>query len=29
VQDSAIAIEAEIPESVARKLRIGPESTHA
>src|SRR5580700_10941773 len=28
VQDSAIAIEAEIPESVARKLRIGPESTH-
>ncbi len=29
VQDSAMAIEAEIPESVARKLRIGPESTHA
>jgi GTP-binding protein HflX len=29
VQDSAIAIEAEIPESVARQLRIGLESTHA
>ena len=29
VQDSAMAIEAEIPESVARQLRIGPESTHA
>jgi len=27
VQDSAMAIEAEIPESVARQLRIGPEST--
>jgi GTP-binding protein HflX len=29
VQDSAMAIEAEIPESVARQLRIGLESTHA
>jgi GTP-binding protein HflX len=29
VQDSAMAIEAEIPESVARQLRIGPESTLA
>ena len=29
VQDSAMAIEAEIPESVARQLRIGPESTQA
>ena len=29
VQDSAMAIEAEIPESVARQLRIGPEPTLA
>ena len=29
VQDSAMAIEAEIPESVARQLKIGPESTLA
>src|SRR5579863_10279893 len=29
VQDSSMAIEAEIPESVARQLRIGPEPTHA
>jgi hypothetical protein len=29
VQDSLMAIEAEIPESVARQLRIGPEPTFA
>jgi GTP-binding protein HflX len=29
VQDSTMAIEAEIPESVARQLRIGPEQTLA
>ena len=29
VQDSAMAIEAEIPESVARQLRIGPDPTLA
>ena len=29
VQDSTMAIEAEIPESVARQLRIGPDPTLA
>jgi GTP-binding protein HflX len=29
VQDSSMSIEAEIPESVARQLRIGPEPAHA